>query len=94
MRTIWKYTIHPSSDVTTHDIPHGAVLRHVSMIDGEVGMWMEVDPHPEKADRRAFRLFATGQEIPDGWEYRGTVLVHLPVAMRPTLVFHIHEATQ
>lgn len=86
MKVVWKYAV----PVTGYDVlvtlPKDARIVHVgSQSIDTVMMWCiseEVWATPEK---RIFRVFGTGHEIPDDYSYIGTAL---PI---DELVWHLFE---
>ncbi len=73
-------------DDQPHTITCGPVL-HVACRDSidVVELWAVRQPRRSEQPR-TFQVFGTGQPIPDGWEWRGTVVVS---SVR--LVWHLHE---
>lgn len=79
MRKMYKYhlPVMGAGESFVVDLPFGAVIRHVGSQTGGWMMWVEVDWTSRTAVvTRTFRVFATGEEIPDlnwaRWEWRGT----------------------
>jgi hypothetical protein len=103
--TIWKYRIEPG-DKTGIDMPEGATLLDVQLVDGQPHLWAAVNPEAPKV-RRHFRLIPTGIPFEDGpvfprsypWGQPSHLfgLVHVATFQitnegnRP-LVFHFFEA--
>ena len=83
MRTIWKYPLDGIRSM--YDIPDG-IVRHVDEQNGQVMLWIEVDPAAELT-RRTFQIIGTGhEEIEPGFVYLGTV----PIG---PFVWHVYETT-
>ena len=81
MKTIYKYQILPPGvDI---EMPIGAKVVAAHEQNGGVYIWAEVEPNNAYETRR-FTVYATGQMIERGHEYRGT-------AMMDGLVFHVYE---
>ena len=76
-RAVFKYEI--TVDDQWHEIfmPIPAVDVHVASppgVRGTVNVWAEVTPSGPELAVRKFRVFGTGQPIPDGAAYTGTAL--------------------
>jgi len=86
-RRVWKFTVTVDDSVTTHSIPSGARIVHVSIgsSPNRVAFWAEVDTLVNPV-HRTFKVFGTGHPIPQGWVYVGTI----PVPGYP-LVWHLYE---
>lgn len=91
MKTVWKYSI-PIFRTTreTFMMPVAARIVHVAMEQVAPGVsgpnlcfWAEADPTAAH-EKRDFEVVGTGQLIPAGLDYRGTVQVDL-------LVLHLYE---
>lgn len=89
MRTIHKFEVAISKETQTIDIPEQSNIIHVEylMPKRTVYMWVEVPADmtaPKSA--RQFRVFLTGDGIPDNASYLGTTIdQYLPEA------YHVYE---
>jgi hypothetical protein len=85
MRTIWKYEI-PKHDFCV-EIPIGAKFLHLAT-EPQRAMWWEIPATEAPKTNRYFRVFITGEEIPqeDGMTYLGTMLIG-------SFVFHVYDTT-
>ena len=73
MRTIWKFLVTVNDEINPIDLSEGARVVHAEPeAINKLWVWIELDTEAEKF-RRHFRVFGTGQAIPDGFEYRATV---------------------
>ena len=70
MSRIYKYEISWGRALIA--LPCGAQVRHFGMQEGVPFLWAEVDP-TAPLETRFFILFGTGQDIPAGGVYHGTV---------------------
>jgi hypothetical protein len=71
MRYIFKYSV--SYIDTVIEMPVGAIIRHAGSQRTGHHLWAEVrNPSSAAREDRIFRVFATGEEIPDGWDWRYT----------------------
>lgn len=80
MRVMHKYQL-PTMEEFTLLLPRGSVIRHVESQERWHYMWVESELRVPKDDR-IFRVFATGEDIPDirqkemisfwRWEWRAT----------------------
>lgn len=90
MKTMLKVTFADFREVATKQLPKGAVIRHVGQQRGDIVVWFETDldlmdqKDAESVETRQFAVIATGDPIPDGAVYLGTVVPS-------TLVWHIFE---
>lgn len=73
MKTIWKYLL--QDEVNDIDIPVGAQILDVQVQYDIITMWVMVGTNSlKKKTRRRFRIYKTGQDIPDDpGEYIATV---------------------
>ena len=86
---IWKQEVPVLADPhVTVTLPFNARIIHVNMQGfGAMAFWFSFPNVPSGiGDRRRFRVFGTGQEIPEQWEYVGTALDR-----KNGLVWHLHE---
>jgi hypothetical protein len=79
MRVIYKYTLQKLYKEQVLKLPVARTLLSISEQHGNIAMWYEVDTHepeggPTKVTGVAFQCFETGDQVPDGWQYMGTVL--------------------
>ncbi|MAR91415.1 MAG: hypothetical protein SV765_08760 [Pseudomonadota bacterium] len=89
MRTIHKFEVAISKEIQTIDLPENANIIHVEylMPKRTIYMWVEVpaDMTAPKSPRQ-FRVFLTGDGIPDNAHYLGsTIDQYLPEA------YHVYE---
>lgn len=82
MRTVHKFQLYVTETVQTLKIPVGSIIRHVGRQDF-ICLWVEVDSDAAQVER-SFRVFGTGQQIPDGFVYVGT-------AHDDPFVWHVYE---
>jgi len=84
-REIYKYRV-PVKDVW-HDVamPSHATIVHVACQDtpGVVSLWAEIE-NESASVTRSFRIYGTGQSIPDDTDYVGTALDGM-------FVWHVYE---
>lgn len=75
MRTIWKYPLSLIGAPQAHQIPKGAQVRFVGGNPRVSGMavWFEVLDSDAETEEQKFLLQGTGDEIPEGAEYLGSV---------------------
>lgn len=92
--TIWKFQVGTPGKTGSRclvALPAGAHVVHVAMQQGIVTIWARcpVDPLPsvEPPASRAFLTLATGDNVPPGAIYHGTVDLHGDGA----LIFHVFE---
>jgi len=74
-RAVWKYPVPPYVEETIRPtmLPAGARVIHADVQRDGVYVWAEVtDPDPAALSARWLGVFATGQEIPDGWQHVAT----------------------
>lgn len=73
--TIWRYKLEAR---TTQEIemPWGAKVLRFGVKDGAPSLWVLVDCSEPARTQREFRLYATGEEIPDASQmiYCGTIV--------------------
>lgn len=91
MKTIHKHRLEVSSEIQELKLPKsGRPLRVDYMVqDGAVQMWIEVDADTvieSQRDIRRFKVFLTGDGIPDNARYVGSTVNH----MRPD-AYHVYE---
>jgi hypothetical protein len=66
-------------------MPEGSAIYHVGQQHGSVIIWARIDPEAETFER-TFLIVGTGQDIPDGYCYHGTVQIG-------DFVWHVFERT-
>ena len=87
-----KVTFGDFREETVKPLPKGAQIRHVGQQRGDIVVWFEADlglmdqKDAEGVEMRRFLVVATGDPIPDGAVYLGTVTPS-------TLVWHIFEVS-
>ncbi len=91
MKTIHKHHLDIASDVQEIRLPeNGKVLRvDYSQKEDEICMWVEVDADTvidTPREVRRFKVFNTGNGIPDNARYISTTLDHL----KPE-AYHVYE---
>lgn len=70
------------------DVPAGANPQHFDIQRGVFCFWAEISTEKDwPMNKRTFRIFGTGQEIPAEWDYVGTCL-QPPVG---DYVWHLYE---
>lgn len=89
MRTIYKFSIELNKDIQTLEIPADQRYLHVEYLMPRrcIFLWVEVpaDITPKGVPRR-FRVFSTGDGIPDNGVYVGTCVdQYLPES------YHVYE---
>lgn len=88
--TMLKITFEDYRAVTAKQMPKDAQIRHVGQQRGDIVVWFETDldlmdrKGAEGVEERRFAVLATGDPIPEGAVYLGTVV---PSA----LVWHVFE---
>jgi len=83
MRVIWKFPIRMQSDAFIVSLPENASILHVEEQGGVGTFWALVDPDANR-EKAVFRIYGTGQEIPDDCRYIGTF-----TQLRAALVWHL-----
>ena len=74
MRTIWKYNLGSTRDVTVQ----GGAPRvvHVGVDPSQLGSvptaWVELDP--EESGALVLRFIGTGHDVPIGWDHVGSTV--------------------
>lgn len=82
MQKVFKYIAKCIGDCK-FDIPMKAKFCSFQMQGNFPAFWMEVD-EANPTEVRTFRVFGTGHEVTNGYEYRGT-------AIDGPLVWHLYE---
>ena len=86
-KKIFKYPLEPSPASTQPlDLPAGAEVLHVGEQYMGIQLWAKVDPNAEP-ETRFFRIYGTGQTLPDDAVHLGTV------QMNP-FIWHVFELTK
>ena len=83
IRRVYKYALERTTEEQTVAIPHGGIIRHVAMQNGEICLWVEVEIY-QGHDHRRFAIHGTGHDIPEGEVWRGTVF-------DGPFVWHVYE---
>ena len=95
MRVIWKYTI-PEKNRISVEMQIGAKMLAIQMQNKIARIWVLVDPDEDK-EIRTFRIFGTGERIPDQkdeyMEYVGTfqAIEGYHLFTSGSFVFHVFE---
>jgi hypothetical protein len=90
--TMFKVTFSDYREVTVEPMPKGSQIRHVGHVRGDIVVWFEADldlmdrKDAEDVEERRFAVVATGDPIPEGATYLGTVIPS-------TLVWHVFEVS-
>lgn len=86
MRVIWKYSIAVADGPQSIPIPAGSRIVHTAPQGalGVLSIWALVEDLKAAPSPRTFRVFGTGQTIPDGHVYVGTAVDH-------PFVWHVFE---
>jgi hypothetical protein len=81
--TMRKYVLSPLGEGEFTDMCVGEVF-HVGQdpATGHIALWAMHHPEHVFAGPRTFKAFGTGEPLPGGWEYCGTVIIGL-------LVWHV-----
>ena len=93
MKTIHKHRLELSNEVQEVKLPEDAIVRRVdyTLQDRAVMMWVEVDADSVIDSRkvaRRFKVFHTGDGIPDNTTYVASTINHL----KPE-AYHVYELT-
>lgn len=93
MKRVWKYQFMHGAKPEILAIPVGARFLKcgTQKEPGVVCFWMELNEGTLVHEHRTFRVFVTGETIPDFWEYRGTFQVPDGLAAGHEFVGHIYE---
>lgn len=81
MRVIYKYLFH---EATTNIIwDENCVVRHVGVdaVGDLLAIWIETSVQAPYKGLRTFKAISTGNEIPEGWEFIGTVVLPRSVSV-------------
>ena len=80
---IHKYTL----DQLIHniDLPVGSSVLKIDQQRDEIKMWV-LKPNGENKERRIFRVYTPGMDVPMGLDYLGSALLE-----NGTFVFHVFE---
>ena len=88
MQTIWKYVLQIREN-NTISMPKDATFLHAAEQNGEVYVWVRVDPDRPKVNRH-IAIYGTGHPIPTRFQqYVGTA--HIKIQSQPELVWHIFD---
>lgn len=74
MVRVYKYSLALTSRAQEVHMPAGATVVHVHNQADQPALWAVVDPSAE-VEVRVFAVFATGEDVSEGWSYVGTVHV-------------------
>lgn len=87
---IYKYSLILETGTQTLRIPGvRPKVRHVAVVDGEIKIWIEVDPS-EGLLMSNFKIVATGESYTAAaWGHVGTVLMH-----EGAFVWHVLQAVK
>jgi hypothetical protein len=80
---ICKYTMDQS--IQTIALPVGSSIIKVDQQDNQVKMWA-LTPATEASELRTFEVIPTGCDVPVGFNYLGTAILH-----GGSLVLHVFE---
>jgi imidazole glycerol phosphate synthase subunit HisF len=74
MRRMYKYRLTASAGEFVLKLPKTAIIRHAAKQYGEQCIWAEVTVDDGRTASRTFRVFATGEDVPDDgpWVWRNT----------------------
>lgn len=78
---IFKYTLSISDEPQTFEIPEAGMLCMVANQDGQLCLWVQVDPS-RPTEKQTFVVHGTGHEIQDREDYVGSAIV-------PPFVWHV-----
>lgn len=84
---VWKFPIPLAAGDREIEIPTGAKFLTFACLDCGPAAWFEV-PQKTQMEKRLFRIFGTGHEIPRWYRYLGTGLQPGP---EMTYVWHLYE---
>lgn len=87
MRAVWKFPVPLKAGDRDIAIPTGAKFLTFAILDCGPAAWFEVDPDAGLEVRR-FRIFGTGHEIGEEYDYLGT---GLQPGKELTYVWHLYE---
>lgn len=93
MRRMLKYQMFSTVDSTVIELPLHADIKHVG-VQGETGLvmlWAEVHQDIVVNEPRTFKVFTTGETIPDSWVHRGTFIVPNALGRNNDFVGHVYE---
>ena len=82
MKRIFKYAL-ALGEVGLVWLPHGGVVRHFAEQNGQLTIWVEVDPEG-KQELRRFTIIGTGHVVPKDGKYIGTTFAG-------PFVWHLYE---
>lgn len=83
MRKILKYPIEIESGDQSIEVPGKPEVRHIALQKDRLHAWIEVELDGPPA-AIALRVYGTGEEIDDGYFWRGSVLDRM-------FVWHVYE---
>lgn len=71
MKTIYKYKL--EERITNLSLPIGSLFLSTHVQNGTISIWFEIDLNAEENEIRVFKLFGTGEILPDeNLHYFGT----------------------
>lgn len=82
-RRVYKYSLQLGLGSQQVEMPHGANIVHVHAQNERPVLWAEVNTSAPVV-RRTFTVVSTGQDVPVGWAYIGTVHIGWKV-------WHVYE---
>ena len=91
MRTVYKFSIHSSELV---QLPVDAVILKVGVVQSQLCIWVDLDTEAPAARPVEFRVYSTGEPIPQNeceiLEYVGTA-IHRPDPLLLEEVWHVYR---
>lgn len=86
MRVVWKYELTGYGE-SCIELPTNSKVLSCQVQHDRICLWVEVDEEQIRNPcKRTFRIFGTGDPIPDGFEYIETVQ-----EVEGYLIWHIYE---
>jgi len=89
-RVVHKYPVPAGTPVSGSAMSREAEFVHVDVIGSQVWVWALVDLN-ELACRRLVGYFATGEEIPTGYEHVGSFIVPDGLGAGSPFVGHVFD---
>jgi hypothetical protein len=81
-RRIFKYQIGYGNKIT---VPIEAVTLAAKYFDGDIYVWVEIDPNETRTEDRTYKVIATGEE------FCGAGLTYIDTVIDGAFVWHIYE---